>query len=321
MKKTLFAFLFLFVSQLGFGQQKSDVQPVVPYLFKQFPNVRDFTISSLEDEAYFTAQSYQGELSVILSIEKENNEWSEPEIASFSGKYQDLEPFLSPDGLMLFFASNRPVNDSMDIPKDFDIWYVQRKSRSSEWSDPINLGYPVNSKNNEFYPSISNNFNLYFTCDKPGSKGKDDIYLSKYVNGHYSDPIALSDSINSEGYEFNAYVSLDETYIIFSGYNRADGMGSGDLYISYKNADGIWSLAENLGPEINSEKMDYCPYVDTNTNTLYFTSKRSQINSNRVEFRTINDLLVEMNKYENGLSRIYKLSIEQILSTTKEKRR
>ena len=54
-----------------------------------------------------------------------------------------------------------------------------------------------------------------------------------------------------------------------------DGFGSGDLYISYRISDNVWTKAKNLGAEINSDKMDYCPYVDTKTNTLYFTSKRS----------------------------------------------
>jgi hypothetical protein len=61
-----------------------------------------------------------------------------------------------------------------------------------------------------------------------------------------------------------------------------------------------------LGVEINSAKMDYCPFVDTKTNTLYFTSKRTAINDSNKEFSSMQDYLNEMKKYENGLSRIYK---------------
>jgi len=312
--KSISVTLIFFISHLGFGQNNLQVQHFLPNLFMQFPNVRDFTISSLEDEAYFTVQSYLGELSAIISIKKENEKWSEPHIVSFSGKYQDLEPSLSPNELRLFFASNRPLNNSADKPKDFDIWYVMRENRNSEWSSPINIGSPVNSENNEFYPSVSNNNNLYFTCDARNSKGKDDIFLCKWENGVYSSSISLSDSINSPGYEFNAYICPNESFIIFTGYNKEDGLGSGDLYISFQNADGTWSKAKNLGSEINSDKMDYCPFVDINTRTLYFTSRRSQLNSGPSGFSTVPELLSEMNKYENGQSRIYKVSIEQILS-------
>ena len=151
----------------------------------------------------------------------------------------------------------------------------QRENKNSAWSSPVNVGSPINSDKNEYYPCISDNNNFYLTSDASASKGKDDICLSKWENGKYTTPISLSDSINSEGYEFNAFVAPDESYLIFSGFQREDGFGGGDLYISYRISDNVWTKAKNLGPEINSDKMDYCPFVDTKTNTLYFTSKRS----------------------------------------------
>ena len=309
MKKIL-VILVLLIVPLGFSQQASTVQPEAADIIMQFPNVRDFTISPSLNEAYFTAQSILSEISVIIKIEKQMGEWAEPKIVPFSGKYRDMEPFLSPDGLRLFFASDRPLYDSIDKPKDFDIWYVERNDNNSNWSIPINIGSPINTDQDEFYPSLSNNHNLYFTCDFQNSKNKDDIYFSKRENGKYLPPVALNDSINSEGYEFNSFIAPDESYIIFTGYNREDGLGSGDLYISYKIADDKWSKAKNMGAEINSDKMDFCPFVDANSNTLFFTSKRSQLNENPQSFTSAKDLLGAINKYENGSSRIYKVFFE-----------
>jgi len=227
-----------------------------------------------------------------------------------SSERSKLFKFLSADGLKLYFASNRPLTNTDDKTKDFDIWYVQRVNKNSEWSSPINFGEPINSPANEFYPSIANNNNFYFTCDERSTKGKDDIFFSKWVNGKYTKPISLSDSINSDGYEFNAFVAPDESYIIFTAYQRDDGFGSGDLYISYNVLDSVWTQAKNLGEEINSNKMDYCPFVDTNTNTLYFTSKRSEINNSNSGFSSLQEFLNDMKKYENGLSRIYKATLK-----------
>jgi len=56
--------------------------------------------------------------------------------------------------------------------------------------------------------------------------------------------------------------------------------------------------------------MDYCPFVDTKTNTLYFTSKRSYINYNNLGLSSVQDFFNEMKKYENGLSRIYKTTLK-----------
>ena len=309
MKLFIITTILIFFSSISLAQE-STVEPFLPQIFSQFPNVRDIAISSEGDEIYFSVQSYVDEVSFIASAKKENNKWSDPEIVSFSGKYFDIEPFLSSDGLKLYFASNRPLNNTDDKTKDFDIWYVQRENKNSEWSIPINLGEPINSPANEFYPSIANNNNFYFTCDERSTKGKDDIFFSKWKNGKYSEPISLSDSINSDGYEFNAFIAPDESYIIFTAYQREDGFGSGDLYISYKVSDAIWTKAKNLGPEINSNKMDYCPYVDTKTNTLYFTSKRSEINNSNEGYSSLQDFLNDMKKYENGLSRIYKTTLK-----------
>ena len=307
--KKLFTVLILF--SLTVFAQKNTVLPFLPEIFSRFPNVRDIAISPGGDEMYFSVQSYVDEVSVIAYIKKENNNWSNPQIADFSGKYFDIEPFLSSDGLKLFFVSNRPLAGKDDKPKDFDIWYVQRENNNSEWSSPTNVGEPINSNKNEFYPSIAENNNFYFTCDERGTKGKDDIFFSKWENGKYSEPVSLSDSINSEGYEFNAFIAPDESYIIFTAYQREDGFGSGDLYISYKTSGGGWTKARNLGVEINSAKMDYCPFVNTKTNTLYFTSKRSEVNNLNGGYSSLPEFLNDMKKYENGLSRIYKTSLKK----------
>ncbi|MCU0343138.1 MAG: hypothetical protein MUF28_04880 [Ignavibacterium sp.] len=293
---------------LLFAQQNM-IQPFLPDVFSRFPNVRDVAISSDGDEVYFSVQSYADEVSLIGCLKRVNDKWLEPEIVTFSGKYFDIEPFLSANGLKLFFASNRPLKESESEPKDFDIWYVERRDIRSDWSNPINVGAPINSGSHEFYPSIANNNNFYFTCNERSTKGKDDIFVSYWKDGNYFEPVSMSDSINSDGYEFNAFVAPDESYIIFTAYQRKDGFGSGDLYISYKISDSAWTKSKNLGQEINSDKMDYCPFVDANNN-LYFTSKRTSINDPVKPLNSMNDFFNELKKYDNGLSRIYRIKFQ-----------
>lgn len=309
--KNIFLLLTIFTFLNKANSQ--DLQKIAPALevLSNYKNVRDFTISSSGNEVYVTILSPRPleEISIIACIIKKNGIWQKPEMTNFSGNYKDLEPFLSRNQLKLYFASNRPLQDSIAEAKDFDIWYVERENINAEWSKPINIGQPINTEYNEFYPSIAENNNMYFTSDAPNSKGKDDIFFSKWNNNAYQNPISLSESINTEGYEFNAFISADESYLIFSGYNRKDGLGSGDLYISYLNEDNTWSKSKNLGKSFNSKHMDYCPFVDANTNILYFTSRRSTIKNN--SFKSINEFEKEINKYENGLSRIYKTTFQK----------
>lgn len=284
---------------------QSQIRPVLPELSDKFHNVRDFTL--FKDEAYISVQNTLGNASVIVQLKKdENSHWIDDRIASFSGQYHDMEPFLSSDGYTLYFVSNRPKNKS-DKTKDFDIWKVTRKHHDSPWSAAVNLGTDINTDKNEFYPSVANNGNLYFTANYDDSKGKDDIYVSEYKQGAYQKPHSLSTAINSSGDEYNAFIAPDESYLIFGAYKRKDSIGSGDLYMSRRDKDGIWNQAKNLGKDINSPYMEYCPFVDVKNNQLYFTSKR--VHKNKAQYQSIKEMLEDFNGYENGMSRIYKTSL------------
>ena len=283
-------------------EKKEGVQPFAGHIFSQFTNVRDFTMNTAETEAYFTLQSPARELSVIMKIEKVDGKWQDPQISNFSGKYTDLEPFLSPDNLKLYFVSNRPISKDSTNTKDMDIWYVERTTKTGTWSKPKNIGAPVNTEGDEFYPAVASNGNLYFTTIKKELESADDIFMSKWENNAYTEPVILGEGVNTKGAEYNAFIAPDESYIIFGGWRRPDALGSGDMYIS-KNSDGVWSKAENLGEKINSKYMEFCPFV--NNGTLYFTSRRSSVEMKENGFNSAEELIDEINKYDNGASRIY----------------
>lgn len=303
-------FLHLITSLLLISGMLAAQEPEVTLFDKklnQFLNVRDFCISENGNEAFFSIQSPDSKISQIAYITKVKEEWSEPELLPFCDENTYFEPFLTYDSKRLFFVSDRPNNSSSDGKKNFDIWYVERKNSKDKWSEPINLGSPVNTEFDEFYPTISQNGNLYFTMEAPAGMGKDDIYMSKWNDKTYEKPTLLSDKVNSEGYEFNAFISKDESFLLFTKYNAEGGVGSGDLYISRKDAQGNWQQAENLGNNINTAAMDYCPFYDQKNETLYFTSRRNKLSprsfKNLAEFQEYVNL-------ENGLSKIYKVKIQ-----------
>lgn len=306
--------LIISVSQLIAQQKKEGFDLKI---LKNFTKVRDFTINRSNQEVYFTVQSPKEELSGIFTSSLKNGEWQAPELVSFSGKYKDLEPYLSPDGLKLYFASNRPLVKTTTETKDFDIWYVTRKTRQSSWSAPINIGAPINTKYNEFFPAIAVSNNLYFTSDRPDARGKDDIFVSVWEEEAYEKAMALPEAINTEGYEFNAYIAPDESFIIFTGYARKNGLGSGDLYISYKTKEGNWTVAKNMGKTINSDQMDYCPFVHWSSKTMYFTSRKSLVKPPKKT--STESFLTAIDTYSNGLSRIYKKDISTLLKDLKVK--
>lgn len=272
----------------------------------RFQNIRDLSISKNSKEVYFTIQSPNQDISQLLCVK--NGNWSNPQLLSFCDEYSYMEPFLSYDEKRLYFASNRPKVDSIKIKNDYDIWYVERNDNKGDWSKPINLGNKVNSGNDEFYPSLAANNNLYFTMESTSGLGKDDIYYCIWNGKEYSSPILLNSNINSEGYEFNAFISKDESFLIYTKYNTKDGFGSGDLYLSKRDEHGQWMPSKNMGSNINTKYMEYCPFYDDNTSTLYFTSKRNNLTPKK--FKKLKELQDYISQGENGLSKIYKYKIK-----------
>jgi len=302
--------LLVLLSSSLFSQE---IERVFPKAFGAFPHVRDFAMTANHDEIYFTVQSYKKEYSFIAYIKKVQNKWTKPAVVSFSGMYKDLEPFLSPNGLQLFFASNRINNQSKEIKKDVDIWVVERASLHSNWSAPKNIGSAINTKADEYYPSVTNTGDLFFTAAYKDAKGKEDIYVSRFVNGVYTKPVSLGTGVNSEKYEFNAFVAPDESFILFTSYGRKDDLGRGDLYISYKGKDNSWMPAKHLDTPINSANIDYCPFVDVATNTLYFTSERNNLKNSFSSKKSMDELTRALKLEPNGLGRIYKVTLKELI--------
>lgn len=280
----------------------------LPKEFSRFA-VRDFTLSPAKDEIFFTVESNKNTIASIIRMVKKNNQW-QMEMAPFSGKYYDLEATFAPDGKSLYFVSNRPLQKDSAI-KDYDIWKTEKIN--DIWQEPKNLGNVINTDADEFYPAVANNGDIYFTAEYKNSKGKEDIWMSKLVNGKYTTPESLSDSVNSSTYEFNAYVSPDESVVIFTSCGRSDDMGGCDLYISKKDKDGNWTAAKNLGPKINSDKLDYCPFISFDKKFFAFTSNRTHVQKSYKQTLTLDNFLKEIGQLQNGKGNIYWIDASEIL--------
>ena len=264
-------------------------------------NERDFALSPDGSELYFTISTPQSTFqTIVFSTKDKNGTWSNPEVVSFAGNYSDLEPAFSIDGKKMYFASNRPVSGKQ--PKDFDIWVVERSG--SGWGEPTNLGPPVNTEFDEFYPSLTKRGNLYFTAQYKEGVGREDIFMAVWNNKGFEKPVALDTTINSKGYEFNAFIDPDEQFILFTGYGRKDDTGRGDVYMSVKDGDDHWLPARNL-KILNSSSLDYCPYVSPDKKILFFTSERSLLPTSFEKPASYNEIKELNNNVMNGKGNIY----------------
>ena len=203
----------------------------------------------------------------------DGNTWSTPELILSHERYGYNDPFLSPDENRLYFISKQALDGVGPAKEDHDIWYVER--REGEWSTPINAGPNINSSGNEYYISFTQEGTMYFASNvnAPDERKQSDldIYSSQSKEGEFQPAVSLGDSINTEAYEADVFVDPSEQYIIFCAM-RTEGLGRGDLYISFKLQDGTWSKARNMGAPINTIHHELCPFVTADGKYLFYTS-------------------------------------------------
>jgi hypothetical protein len=184
--------------------------------------------------------------------------WTEPVRASFSADYQEFEGFVTRDGSRLYYITTRPLAGEGEA-EAYQIWFVDRDSVG--WGQPQRF-----NEEGDFYPTITDDGIMYFT-------GADNnLYFSRLVDGRMTGRQRMSDSINTASAEYYSFVAPDGSYIIFSSFGWGDGFGGGDLFISYRTKDGMWTRAKNMGGGINTNGHDYCPSVSRDGRWLFFTS-------------------------------------------------
>ena len=241
----------------------------------------------------------------ILVTRFEKGKWSTPEVATFSGQYSDADPFITRDGSRFYFISNRPVAEK--TKPDLDIWVMEKTATG--WSDPRNVGAPVNSSVSEWYPTVAANGTIYFGSDREGGKGRTDIYRSRFVDGKYATPENLGDAINSQFNEFEPLIAADESFLIFMGGGRSDSHGGFDLYISY-NRNGVWTKPANLGNKINSDGNEYSPAISADAKYFFWSSTRSVVDKPSKKRLDYSQLMRSLRSPGNGLGDIYQIDID-----------
>ena len=284
------------------------VKVYLPGIVSTGYNERDMAISPDGTEMFYTLQAPRTGLSVIVHRLLKEGQWGELEVASFSGQYSDLEAVFSPEGNKLFFVSNRPLQPGGAM-KDYDIWYVQRIN--GIWSRPLHAGPVLNSAVDEYYPSVTTDGSIYFTAERPDALGKEDIYKCQWSNGQFQKAVNLGAGVNSKQDEFNAFVDPHEQYILFGVEGGKGDLGRGDIYVSYRNSDGSWTKARNLGAPVNSARLDFCPYVYKET--LYFTSERAIPVSDGKQILSIKEIKSKLDSWGNGWGDIYEVPLKTVL--------
>lgn len=258
---------------------------------------------------YFVKSTPDANFWTIVLSRFDKGKWTEPEIAPFSGQYSDADEFITADGKRMFFISRRPVRSdiSPNVAGKLDIWMMDRTA-SGDWSEPRNLGRPVNSEGSEYFPTLTKDGTIYFGSGRKGGKGGIDLYRSRLANGKYQEIENLGGEINTQFDEFEPYIAPDESFLIFMAGGRPDGLGGFDLYISY-NRNGQWTKAKNLGAPINSLADELSPRITPDGKYFFWASARSAIDKPKTQSWTFEALSSAYHSPQNGLGDIYYIEL------------
>ncbi len=251
------------------GQEPPGMEAEIfaPGFFSSNINEFNATFTPSGDHLYFTTNTKKG--GDIMVIERKNGIWQVRKKAEFTGRYQEVDPFVTPDGKRLYFSSNRPV-DGGEPRKDHDIWFVELTPTGIR-GEPRHLYHPSTIDLHDYYYTSSRGGSVYFSIMDYDENG-DLYYLPSGLAE--SKPVKLESPINTEHTEHDPYIAPDESFLIFTS-NRPGGYGSADLYICFRLEDGKWTDPVNMGENINSSKYDYCPILSPDGKYLFFSSSRT----------------------------------------------
>ncbi len=267
-----------------FGQKRPWIKPelFMPGVVSTGMSELNAVFSPDHNLFYYSIRMPSGQI-VIMEMKRKSGKWSSPEVAHFSGKYSDADPFITRDGKWMYFISRRPVSKGADPKRDWDIWRMKRKK--NRWGKAERLAEPVNSDKDDLYPGLTKDGTLYFGSRRDGAVRGGDLFYAKKSGKGFGNPVALNSMINS-GSEGDLYVAADETYLIFVSRGRSEGSG---LYISFRT-NGDWGKPVNMGPDINATGGEYCPMVSQDGRYLFFTSSRREPSSIKYEKLNMNTI-------------------------------
>ena len=176
----------------------------------------------------------------IYTSSRSEAKWSAPQkfeiTADTLSNYSD--PFVSPDGNWLYFASDMPGGQG-----GTDIWRINLKDKHGTLE---NLGPQINTKGNERFPNMRTDSLLYFSSDGHPGMGGLDLFLATLQPRDENDRTAMDRWVienmgvpmNSAADDFGLTFGTGESGFFSS--NRGDARGYDHIFSFIKPDLQIW---------------------------------------------------------------------------------
>jgi Tol biopolymer transport system component len=212
--------------------------------------------SDIETGKAAKKRSFKNHSGIFIADKSGNNLGNIRPFTYNNPQYDIGQPSVSKDGKYLFFASNMPGGQG-----GTDLYFCEWINGT--WDAPKNLGPEVNSSSSENYPFMHPSGRLYFSSNRPGGKGRLDVYYSALNLGRWEAPVAMPDPINSpyDDFAFTADEGLQTGYFSSNRFRSDDIFSVTSTVIRKASCD---TLVENNYcyqlEEENAVKWDTLPF-------------------------------------------------------------
>ena len=169
-------------------------------------------------------------------------------------------PVLSYDGSTMAYTEKRGLES---------VVYVTRREGDS-WATPVDITLEAGMGTDCHTTSLNSDGSELYLFKNDNYDGN--IYVTRFVNGQWSQVERLNKNINTRFYESHAAISSDGKKLYFTS-NREGGLGELDLWVSEKDVTGDWGIPSNLGNVVNTPYNEETPFISGDGNTLTFSSE------------------------------------------------
>jgi len=194
--------------------------------------------------------------------------WGTPslvnEVSTLDG---ETTPKVSPDGLALYFSSNRAGTLG-----GYDIWVSTRASRTDPWSAPTQVVQLSSNVGDTGAAVDASGVRLVLSSTRNGSS---DLFLATRatVQDPWSTPVPINEA-NSLSGDADPFLANGGLTLMFIS-DRPGGMGLDDLYLAERFSLADPFNAPVLLPELNSPETEEDPWITDDLRHVVFTSYRS----------------------------------------------
>ncbi len=181
----------------------------------------------------------------FVVFEYKNKSWQERVISKRVG-----QPFISPDGKTMHLGRR-----------------YKERTESGDWSALKKLDSAFQKIQIMRLTASAKGTYVFDEIGMPDGDGV--IRYSRFIDGKREEPKSFGKEINTGRMNAHPFIAPDESYLIWDG-RREGGYGNSDIYISFKQADGSWGEAINLGDKINTEAWEAAASVTPDGKYLFF---------------------------------------------------